>query len=112
MKTYGLGFIVLLISVSSFAGSQTGKLKWLDIRAADGLIYFTLMGEAAVNRPPCAKHSYSYWVIKDEQSLTGQQQLQLLNLALMHDKVISVSGFDTCSRWADGEDVNVIRIKP
>jgi hypothetical protein len=99
-------FLSLLVSASCHAGTQTGTIKTLLVRSTDGLVSFTLNGPAKEANPPCA--AYQYWMIKDETSLSGKQQYAMLLAAQMSGKAVSVSGTETCTRWADGEDVGVI----
>jgi hypothetical protein len=94
-----------LIALPALAGSQTGKIAQLYIRASDGLVYFNLSGPVS-GRPACA--SNSYWMIKDENSAAGKRQTALLLTARATDQVITVYGSSTCTRWGDGEDVDLI----
>lgn len=91
----------------AIAGSQIGKVSYILVRASDGLIYFMMTGTPE-NRPPCA--TINYWMIKDENSNAGKQQLSLLLSAQAAGRTIRVFGLDSCTRWIDGEDVNFIQI--
>lgn len=86
----------------AYAGEQTGKILSLTVRAGDGLISFT-MENTATGKPACAK--YSYWIIADENSVTGKQQLAMLITARASGQVISVYGSNSCVRWNDGGNV-------
>ena len=68
------------------------------------------MSGAPQNRPSCAD-GHSYWMIKDENSIAGKAQLSMLLTAYASGKTISVTGSNTCTRWKDGEDLNVIHLK-
>lgn len=92
----------------AIAGSQTGQVTNIYTRASDGLVYVELSG-AHVNRPDCAAQ-HSYWMIKDEKSLTGKQQLALLMQAQATGQQVTISGFNTCSRWIDGEDIDGVQL--
>lgn len=99
-----------LFSFSAFAGEQTGKVSTLYARAKDGLHLVTLTeGSARSNSPACATHNY--WLIKDENSVTGKSQFSQLLAAKMSGKSVSIHGLNTCSRWGDGEDINIIIIQ-
>lgn len=98
---------ISFFSYSSFAGTQTGTITSLIVRASDGLVYFTINGEAQ-HKPACAGHSY--WMIRDENSNTGKQQYSLLLSAFASQTKVTVEGMNSCIRWKDGEDVNVIRV--
>jgi len=93
---------------SAIAGSQTGQVTDIYTRASDGLVYVELSGVHA-NRPDCAAQ-HSYWMIRDEKSLTGKQQLALLMQAQATGQQVTISGFNTCGRWIDGEDIDGIRL--
>jgi hypothetical protein len=100
-----LPLFVSIFSSVCFAGTQTGTVKQLHKRASDGLIYFFLSG-TPTGSPSCA--SNPYWMIRDENSNTGKQQLALLLSAKATGGVVTIYGAGTCNRWGDGEDVNDI----
>jgi hypothetical protein len=87
--------IYFSVSGAAFAGSQGGQIKNVLIRSSDGLVYVELTGTAD-NKPGCATHSY--WMIKDEKSLTGRQQLAALLLAQANGQTISIIGTGSCTR--------------
>jgi hypothetical protein len=60
----------------------------------------------ATGRPSCA--TVPYWIIKDENSNAGKKLFALLLLAKATGQTITVTGSGTCTRWFDGEDVDVI----
>ncbi len=91
----------------SLAGTQSGTINALHIRASDGLIYFTLNGPKT-GSPACAQ--VAYWMVKDENSAAGKRQYAALLAASAAGKTIHVSGSNTCTRWSDGEDVDQITI--
>ena len=104
-------FFCLLFSAGlspAIAGSQTGQVTDIYVRAHDGLVYIALSGTHA-NRPDCAAQ-HTYWMIRDEKSLTGKQQLALLMQAQATGQQVTISGSDTCSRWLDGEDIDEVRL--
>ncbi|WP_105900742.1 hypothetical protein [Vibrio gangliei] len=106
MKKFLTFLMATLIPSHSFAGSQTGVITNLTVRASDGLIYFYMNGETK-NKPECA--TYNYWMIRDENSNTGKQQYSLLLSAFASQTKVTVEGMNSCIRWKDGEDINVIR---
>ncbi len=93
------------ISLSAFAGEQSGKITRLWVRSSDGLHYFILEG-TGTNKPACARNSY--WMIRDENSQSGRDQFAMLLSAFASGQRINVSGRNTCLRWGDGEDVESI----
>lgn len=107
MRTISLFVGFLLACNSVWAGAQQGHITQLIVRASDGLIYFYLDGTAS-GRPACAVNPY--WMLRDENSTAGKHQLALLIAAQATNKVISVTGMNSCARWADGEDVESINI--
>lgn len=100
--------LLLFFSAYTYAGTQTGTVGSVIVRASDGLVYFTLENGSLDNRPSCA--TKGYWMIKDENSNAGKQQYSMILAAHASRKVVKVVGMNTCSRWADGEDVNYIQI--
>lgn len=98
----------VLFPLCAFAGTQAGTVNTLIVRSSDGLIYFWLNGVAAINKPACAV--YSYWMIRDENSNAGKQQLAILLSAKATGKQITVYGRNSCLRWGDGEDVDAISL--
>ena len=102
-----LGTFMTIACTPAWAGTQTGQVIDLSIRASDGLIYFYMNGMVS-GRPACAVKS-PYWVLKDERSATAEKQFALLLEARKTGQVITVIGSDTCLRESNGEDVNYIR---
>ncbi len=100
-----LGLCASIFSSSVLAGTQTGQVTQIIVRAKDGLTYFFLTNSSN-GRPACATERY--WIIKDENSASAQRQLALLMTAKASGQAVSVGGTDTCTRWPDGEDVNYI----
>lgn len=101
---------LLNISSVGHAGTQTGTIEALYVRASDGLVYFVLKGSAKTSSPACA--TMHYWMLRDENSASGKRQYAQLLAAQLTGKTIVVSGMNSCVRWADGEDVDVITITP
>jgi len=99
--------IGLAVSSVCVAGSQGGMVGAIFVRASDGLIYFDVVnGDAKTGSPSCA--TFSYWIIKDENSNAGKQQYAMLLAAQAQGKTITVIGLNSCTRWSDGEDVDSI----
>lgn len=98
----------LLLSATVSAGTASGTITQLIVRASDGLVYVHLSGTPQ-NRPACAA-KFSYWMIKDENSETGRRQLAMLMMAQASGKAVHITGSNTCTRWADGEDINLLQI--
>ena len=92
---------------SANAGTQSGKIVWLQTRESDGLVAVQLDG-VRYNKPSCA--TYDYWIVKNENSENGKKNYSLLLAAYMSGKAVYIDGLNTCSRWPDGEDINVIRL--
>ena len=112
MKKLYLAMLVLSIiaaSSQSLAGYQSGQVTQLVVRASDNLHYFYLSGSAE-GRPDCAV-GHTYGMIKDETSDVGRTQWSMLLAAYMSGKPVRVTGFGTCDRWRDGEDVNYIQMQ-
>lgn len=101
-----VGVMATLAVASAFAGQQTGQVTQVIVRASDGLVHFYMNGTATA-KPACAANPY--WVIKDENSAIGKRQLAMLLMARESGKQVIVGGANTCTRWADGEDVEYIR---
>ena len=98
-------FLFFCIGIPAMAGSQTGQVISVQVRASDGLVWFYLSGTPS-GRPSCATNTY--WMILNENSVAGKQQLAQLLTARATGQVITVVGSNTCNRWNDGEDVNLI----
>lgn len=90
---------------SVLAGSQTGIITAIHVRTSDDLIYVVLDGPIS-NRPACA--TINYWMIKNENSTTGKQQLAQLLAARASGQKITLTGLNTCTRWPDGEDIDEV----
>lgn len=103
---------ILLASVtvtsSAHAGEVTGKIRTLTVRASDGLQYVTIDGRLS-GSPPCA--TMPYFMIRSEASDTGKSQFAMLLSAQISGKSVAIKGMNTCSRWADGEDIDSVTIQ-
>lgn len=101
-------FLAVIVS-PVFAGTQTGKVETVIVRASDGLVYFTLSGGSKTGSPSCA--TVGYWMIRDENSNVGKQQYSMILTAHASGKTVTVVGANACSRWKDGEDVDYIQLR-
>jgi hypothetical protein len=103
-----IGAVVLVgAAASAQAGQQTGKITKLSTRASDGLIVVELDGSAS-GRPACA--TYGYWLIKNENSEIGKRQFVQLMSAKASNTIVKLIGSNTCTRWSDGEDIEVVEL--
>ncbi|ENU59643.1 MAG: hypothetical protein L0G39_10475 [Chryseobacterium sp.] len=107
-------FFVLLVSQLVFAGNvlastYIGKVKAINVRDETGLIWVYISGERTGNRPNCATNWYM--VIKNENSPTGKRQLAMLMMAIATNKTVAIPGAETCTRWADGEDISIVGVE-
>lgn len=114
MSTKNKGPVVAMLSASlsliaspAMAGTQTGYITFLQVRDTDGLVYFGLTG-TATGKPACAFHSP--WSITNENSDTGKRLFALLMSAHAAGQQVSVTGKNTCTRWADQEDVATVSL--
>ncbi len=99
--------ICFLVASNAFAGTQSGFVEYVSVRASDGVIVFKLTGTKE-NSPACA--TIDYWLIKDENSIAGQQQYSMILAAQAAKKTVRIEGMNTCTRWGDGEDVDTMYI--
>lgn len=101
-----LALAALTVPVIANAGSESGQVISLTVRASDGLVLFDLSGPHL--NPPACTQGHSYWIIKNENSETGKRQLAMLMAARASGATVHVSGANTCTRWPDGEDVDAL----
>ncbi|TDQ51313.1 hypothetical protein EV696_101287 [Permianibacter aggregans] len=92
---------------SAYAGHADGQIAAVRSRASDGLVWINLTGPR-VNKPACAL--YDYMMIKDENSETGKKQFAMLLQAHATGKPVFVRGTGDCSRWGDGESIEMVEI--
>ena len=83
-----VGILLLIISLNSYSGNQTGTVNYVIVIASDGLVYFTLKGGNLNSRPTCA--TIGYWMIKDENSNAGKQQYSMILAAHAAGKMVKV----------------------
>lgn len=98
-----------ITSLGAHAGTQTGIVSDVIVRASDGLIWFWVSGTAKTGSPACAQGA-AWWMIRDETSVAGKQQYAMLLAAHAAGKTVTVSGMNSCNRWSSGEDVDWIQI--
>jgi hypothetical protein len=108
LKSCLLAAAILLGGADAWAGYQVGKIQRLHVRASDGVVWVILVG-APVGRPPCAVNQ-PYFMVMDENSNRGKQQLALLLMAQATGKSVQIDGRNTCTRWGDGEDIDVMSV--
>ncbi|KQX03586.1 hypothetical protein ASC84_02450 [Acinetobacter sp. Root1280] len=103
---------VLLMSQLVFVGNAlasdyTGKVESILVRDHDGLVYIYVSGTRSSNTPNCA-NKQAYMMIKNENSPTGKRQLGMLMMAQATNKTVIIVGANTCTRWYDGEDIEMV----
>ncbi len=98
-----LTFVAVTMASACWAGNASGVVTSLLVRDSDGLVLVTLSGSTA-GAPACATHTY--WIIRDENSESGQRQYALLLAAQMSGTAVQIIGANKCSRWSDGEDID------
>jgi hypothetical protein len=97
------GCFAALAAVAAHAQSnQDGNVFQVRVRAADGLVYVYLDGPRTAP-PSCA--SQAFWVVGNEASIAGRQQLALLTMAQASGKRVTIYGTGTCGRWPDAENI-------
>lgn len=89
------------------ASEQTGLITMLYVRASDGLILVQLDG-ARTSMPACA--TQPYFLIKAENTSTGKQQYAQLLASRLSRQLVRIIGGNTCIRWHDGEDIDVVAL--
>lgn len=109
MRKKLLSLLIIFNALGVQAGHQVGVVSNLSIRSPSGLIYFYLNGAAKTSSPICA--TYTYWVIYDENSSVGKEQLALILSAQAQNRPLDVTGTNTCIREGAGEDVGTIQIQ-
>ncbi|WP_445116987.1 hypothetical protein [Acinetobacter sp. WZC-1] len=100
----------ILFTSTIYASTYTGKISSIIVRDSDGLVYVHIAGERVGNTPECAK-KHNYMMIKNENNATGKRQLAQLLMAQATNKKVVITGYETCSRWIDGEDINYVDIR-
>jgi hypothetical protein len=50
-------------------------------------------------------------MIKNENSVAGKSQISLLLAAQAAGKPVAITGAGTCTRWGDGEDIDVLVVQ-
>lgn len=99
--------LILLFSSEVMASSQTAIIKHIIVRHSDGLQYIYLHGTRD-NKPSCARGEY--WMIGDENSVAGKTQMSIILLAYASNKKVKITGTGNCSRWRDGETIDMIQL--
>jgi hypothetical protein len=107
LKSIAVAGLLSLSSANAMAGGVVGTVVDIVTRASDGLIYVDISG-TPTGQPACATHSY--FIIMNETSAAGQKQYALLLVAKASGLSVSIGGNNTCTRWPDGEDINIITL--
>lgn len=108
-KSYWRYFAALVMCIlacgSAVASQQTATITQIYKRDSDGLTYVFLSGTRS-GKPTCAY--YDYFIVHDENSNNGKQQLSMLLMAKATNQPVTIIGTGGCVRWVDGEDINAI----
>lgn len=107
MERLIFGLLVSLFFNCASASQQTGQITTIVKRASDGLTYLWMNG-SRTSKPGCA--AGSYWIVANENSDAGKQQIAMLTAAKLSGQTITILGGNGCSRWGDGEDINEVHI--
>jgi hypothetical protein len=104
-----MGLVFALCANAVWASESGGRITYLLVRDADGLIYFEVDGPRSA-KPACAAN-HNYFMVRDENSATGKRTYALLLSAFLSGRTVDVGGTGTCTRWPDGEDVAYVRLR-
>jgi hypothetical protein len=104
-----LGLLLALSTSAAQASEAGGRITYLLVRDADGVIYFEVDGPRSA-KPACATN-HNYFMIRDENSATGKRTYALLLSAFLSGRAVDVGGAGVCTRWPDGEDVSYVRLR-
>jgi hypothetical protein len=102
--------VAVLLSPLCIAGEAAGTVTALNVRDVDGLIYVQVSG-APTARPACASAT-TYFMIKAENTDSGKRLFATLLAAKLAGVAVRVYGANTCTRWADGEDILEVSLLP
>lgn len=98
------------------ASTEWGTLKWIGVRATDGLVYFALQippypystyYPPRTPRPACA--TQGYWILGDIAKPAVRLQYDLLLRSREMGIPLRVDGLGTCTTWPDAEDVETVQ---
>lgn len=90
------------------SSEAVGTIILLHARASDNL-HWVQLDVAPVGRPPCAS-AHSYYMIRDENGAAGKSQFAQLLAAQMAGRKVKITGSGACTRWGDGEDIEIIDV--
>lgn len=99
----------VMSGANAHAGTGTGTVTIVTIRDSDGLAYVYL-SSPPTGRPACAAAS-AYWMIPNESTETGKKMYALLLAAKLSGQTVSITGKNTCVRWPDGEDIQLVTLQ-
>ncbi|HEM8710306.1 hypothetical protein Q5X45_10785 [Acinetobacter baumannii] len=107
-------FTCLIPLLSTFTTAQAstyeGVVQLINIREGDGLVWINIDGNRSSNIPECGKN-HGYMVVKNEKGDTGKRQVAALMLAQATGQKVKIDGTNTCTRWPDGEDIEIVQIQ-
>lgn len=103
----GLTISTLMIT-QSHASEVEGTVKYIKVRASDGLHWIEING-TATPRPACASN-FRYYAIRQEQTDAGKAQLAMLMSAFLARRKVYLRGAHSCVRWGDAEDIEAVEL--
>lgn len=96
------------------ASTEWGRLKWIAVRAADGLVYFAIEVPTfpagyppRTPRPACA--TQGYWILGNVANPAVRLQYDLLLRSKENSVQLRIDGSGTCTGWPDAEDVETVQ---
>jgi predicted lipoprotein with Yx(FWY)xxD motif len=104
-----MGLAFALSANAAWASEASGRITYLIVRDADGLIYFEVDGPRSA-KPACAAN-WNYFMIRDENSASGKRTYALLLSAFLSGRTVEVGGTGACTRWLNGEDVAYVQLR-
>ncbi len=111
MKKVVTASLLLLTIVSiGFTSTVEGTVKYVKVRASDGLIYCEINGTIQGTRPSSASNT-EYYMINSSNSSIVNRQLATLLTAKASGSNVKIYGSESCNAWNDGEDINTISMR-
>lgn len=99
IKLIALFACVITFGPASFAGASTGKVTFMIINSTN---YLFVTAGTKTGSPSCGNNNE--WTV-NLNTAQGKSLYAMLLAAQAQDKTVSIVGNNTCSQWADREDV-------
>lgn len=101
--------LLLAFSAQVLAGYYVGKIQQLEFGPLYEDIVYVALPQESINKPDCVTNPNGYYFAFDSSTKIGEKIFSTLLAAQRSGASVSISGFGSCTIFADVEDIRWIQ---